>query len=102
MSEDNQIIVPDSFLALYTRPGGYKLTEPVGVVRARYELCEDLAQLLTAQAGARLDDRGASERDVLAGMREALSLEDSPVSATEAQWVVCRLAELMGWEMPQG
>ena len=98
---ENQIHVPESFLALFTRPGGYRLTEPMAVVRERYELCEDLANMLVEQASARLNDRGASEREVLAGMRGALSVEGSPVTATEAHWVGCRLAELLGWEMPE-
>lgn len=98
----NQIEVPASFSALFTTPGGHRLTEPVAVVRERYELCEDLAQMLTAQAAARLDAAGSNETEVLRTMEQALAVEGSPVSPAEAQWVVRRLAELMDWAAPGG
>lgn len=97
MNDDNQILVPDSFVALYTKPGSHRLTEPVAVVRARYELCEDLAQLLTDQASAQLHALGVTEQDVLERIHQGLAGTESPVSAAEAQWVVLRLAELLGW-----
>jgi len=100
MDDTHQLEVPPSFLALYTRPGGYKLTEPMAVVRERYELCEDLAQMLTAQAAARLHELGITEWDVLRKMEEGLAVEGSPVQPPEARWVVRRLAELMAWEDP--
>ncbi len=96
--DDNQILIPDSFLALYSRPGSLKLLEPVAHVRERYEWCEDLAQMLTDQASAKLHELGVTERDVLGKMQEGLALEGSPVSPAEAIWVVHRLAELLGWE----
>ena len=101
MSDDNQITVPDSFLALFTRPGGYRLTEPVVVVRERYELCEDLAQMLTEQASAKLHELGITEQDVLHKMLQGLTAPDSPVPPAQAEWVVRRLAELLGWEQPR-
>ena len=97
----NQIEVPASFTALFITPGGHRLTEPVAVVRERYELCEDLSQMLTAQAAAHLDAAGSNEAEVLRGMQQALSAEDSPVSPLEAAWVVRRLAELMDWPAPE-
>ena len=45
MSEDNQIIIPPSFIALFVPPGRIKPTEPREVIAERYELCEDLARL---------------------------------------------------------
>lgn len=96
--DDNQILIPDSFLALYSRPGSLKLTEPVARVRERYELCEDLAQMLTGQASAKLHELGLAEQDVLGKMLEGLVVEGSPVLPAEAAWVTRRLAELMGWE----
>ena len=101
MDDDaNQIQVPDSFMALFTRPGSYRLTEPRSVVHARYELCEDMAQMLTEQASNHLHGLGITEQDVLTKMLQALSGEASPVTVAEARWVVRRLAELLGWEQP--
>ena len=97
MEDANQIIVPESFLALYAAPGGYKLTEPMAHVRARYELCEDLAQMLTEQAAARQFELDVPGREVLEKMRQGLQAPGSPVLAVEADWVVRRLAELLSW-----
>lgn len=98
MDDSNQLEVPPSFLALFTSPSGHKLTEPVSTVRARYEICEDLAQMLTEHASTALAQSNASEREVLAKMGEALAAEGSPVRQAEATWVVRRLAELLGWQ----
>jgi hypothetical protein len=95
--DDNQILVPDSFLALYAARGGLRLTEPMVHVRARYELCEDLAQALTEQARLTQFQLGITEQDVLEKMLQALLQEGSPVQPPEAQWVVRRLAELLDW-----
>lgn len=100
MDDSNQIDVPPSFVALYTKPAGHRLGEPIRVVRARYELCEDMAQMLMEQAAAAQFKSGGSEREVLQKMQAGLSEEGSPVSPAEAQWVVVRIAELLGWESP--
>lgn len=100
MDDYNQIEVPPSFVALFASPTGHKLLEPMSVVRQRYELCEDLAQMLTEQAATAQFKTGGSEREVLAQMRLALEAEGSPVLPAEAGWVVTRLAELLNWELP--
>ena len=100
MDDPNQIEVPPSFLALFASPSGHKLLQPMATVRARYELCEDMAQMLTDQAATLQFKSGGSERDVLANMRLALSAEGSALEPAEAGWVVTRLAELLGWEPP--
>ena len=101
MNDDtNQIQVPDSFAALYAAPGGHRLTEPKAHVLERYELCEDLAQMLTDAASMKLHELGVTEQDVLDRMLQGLVLEGSPVQPTEARWVVRRLAELLHWEPP--
>ncbi len=98
MDQDpNQIEVPPSFQALYATPSGYKLTEPMRVVRERYELCEDLAQILTERAAAEQFKAGDVEREVLRKMRQGLAGPDAPVTPAEADWVVRRLAELLDW-----
>jgi hypothetical protein len=97
MDDPNQIEVPPSFLALFTSPSGHRLTEPMATVRARYELCEDLAQMLVEQAATAQFKTGGSEREVLRRMQAALSGAESPVQEAEGAWVVQRLAELLGW-----
>lgn len=100
MDDPNQIEVPPSFIALYASPSGHRLIEPIATVRRRYELCEDLAQMLTEQATTLQFKVGAPEREVLATIQAGLAAPDSPVQPAEAQWVVRRLAELLGWAMP--
>jgi hypothetical protein len=100
MDDENQIEVPPSFTALFTSPSGLRLTEPMRHVRQRYELCEDLAQMLTEQAGTALFKSGGTEEQVLQQMQLALSGEESPVQPAEAVWVVRRLAELLNGPAP--
>lgn len=97
MEDPNQIEVPPSFLALFASPSGHRLLQPMAVVRDRYELCEDLAQALTEQAAAAQFRTGADEAVVLRNMLAALCADGSAVEPAEAQWVVRRLAELLGW-----
>lgn len=100
MEDPNQIEVPPSFTALFASPSGYRLLEPMSVVRQRYELCEDLAQMLTEQASTVLFKSGGSQREVLERMQLALTGPESVVQPAEATWVVRRLAELLEWEAP--
>lgn len=100
MDDPNQIEVPPSFTALFASPSGYRLLEPMSVVRQRYELCEDLAQMLTEQASTVLFKAGGSQREVLERMQLALTGPESVVEPAEARWVVRRLAELLEWEAP--
>ena len=100
MSEDNQTLIPRSFVDLFIPPGGYKPREPREVVAARYELCEDMAQMLTEQARMKLFDLGGTESEVLAKVRQGLLVAQSVVTEDEVEWTVCRLAELLGWPLP--
>jgi hypothetical protein len=99
MDDFNQIEVPPSFTALFTSHSG-RLTEPMSAVRERYELCEDLAQLLTEQASSMRFKTGRPEAELLRTIQLGLSEAEAPVSSAEATWVVTRLAELLGWELP--
>ncbi len=96
MSDEHQIVIPPSFLALYT-DARRRLIEPVDTVRARYELCEDLANQLVDHAKAQHFDNGISEDEVLARCGAGLAAAESGLSAPEGVWVVTRLAELLGW-----
>ena len=100
MSEDNQFIVPPSFIALFVLPGRSKPTECREHIAGRYEFCEDLAQMLTEPASTKKWELGVTERDVLERMHRGLTGEDAVVEAAEAQWVTRRLAELLDWPDP--
>jgi len=99
MSDDQLTPLPASFLALYAGPRG-RLSEPAGQVRARYELCEDLASHLSASAQALHHDDGLGEDDVLLRCHAGLNNPASGLSPGEADWVVRRLAELLRWPAP--
>ena len=97
MSDDNQTFVPESFIALYQAPGTRKPTVSKAEMAQRYELCEDLAQMLTDTASALLHSLHITEADVLQRCQAGLQGEGAVVSLDESVWVVRRLAELMGW-----
>lgn len=100
MDDENQIEVPPSFTALFASPSGHKLLQPMSVVRQRYELCEDLAQVLVDQAATALFKSGRPEGEVLESIRTGLAAGGSGVEPPEAAWVTRRLAELLGWAPP--
>jgi hypothetical protein len=98
MSDDdhNQILIPPSFDAVHRDARG-RLTLPRAEFRARYELCEDMAQMLVEPCQARLHELGLSEDLILERTQTGLAAEGGGFSAGEATWVVTRLAELLGW-----
>ncbi len=100
MSEDSQIVVPPSFVALFVPPGRIKPTQPREHIAARYELCEDLAQTLVEPAQTVHFDTGADEAEVLRRMRLGLAAAAGGVDEAEAVWITRRLAELLGWPDP--
>jgi len=101
MSEDNQIDMPESFTALYVLPGKIKPRIGQHEMVERYELCEDLANLLTEKAANMQFTLGITEELVLQQCELGLLAEPAVVSPAEARWVVCRLAELLNWPMAQ-
>ena len=90
MPDDNQTVIPRSFIDLFIPPGTYKPREPREVVAARYELCEDMAQMLTEHARTKLFELGVAEEDVLEKVRQGLLARGSVVTEDEAGWDVCR------------
>ncbi|WP_425261087.1 ATPase with chaperone activity [Rubrivivax sp. RP6-9] len=96
-SADSQIVVPPSFVALFVPPGRIKPTAPRAVIAQRHEFCDDLAQLLMEPARTQQFSLGITELDVLERMHAGLLGDAAVVSADEARWVVCRLAELLDW-----
>ena len=101
MSDESQIEIPPSFVALYVPPGRIKPTLARAELSARYELCEDLANLLTEKAANMQFTLGITEELVLQQCELGLLAEPAVVSPAEARWVVCRLAELLNWPMAQ-
>ncbi|MET0334521.1 MAG: ATPase with chaperone activity [Rhizobacter sp.] len=100
MSDDeHQIEVPPSFIALFVPPGRIKPTASLREIRERYEYCEDLANMLTDTASTKLWQLGVSESDVLERVGQGLQGGQAGVSDTEAEWVLRRLAELLGWSV---
>ncbi len=101
MPEENQIDVPPSFTALYAERCGQRLRAPIADVRQRFEACEDLANHLTEHARILAHTEVPSEDEVLHRIHTGLCGEGAGVTQDEARWVVLRLAELLGWEMPE-
>jgi len=100
MSDDNQIYIPPSFFAVYS-DARQRLREPIDVVRARYEICEDLAGHLVGHAQIQHHTEVPVEGEILRRIQAGLATPESGVSRAEAGWIVQRLAELLGWEAPE-
>ncbi|MBS0391373.1 MAG: hypothetical protein JSS19_11390 [Proteobacteria bacterium] len=98
--DDNQILIPPTFIALYS-DARERLQLSRGELQARYELCEDLACTLVEQAEQLYHGGARSEEGVLLGMHAALAGAETGVSPQEARWITLRLAELLGWRSPQ-
>jgi hypothetical protein len=94
MSDDYQILIPPSFHAVHADARG-RLQLPLAEFRARYELCEDLAQMLVERAQAIRFELGVTEADVL--QRVGQGLLDAGLQGGEPAWVLRRLAELLDW-----
>lgn len=94
---DNQIHIPPSFLALYTDPLRHKLLATHAHILARYEWCEDMAQLLTDTAQQAQFKLGLSEQVVLERVTLGLQHPEAQCSPEETRWLQHRLAELLNW-----
>jgi hypothetical protein len=100
MSIDNQIEPPQSFMAMYITPGRDRPNAPQEVVLARYEHCEDMACVLTEHAQTLVFKDNFTEPEVLTRCHQGLLDDASDFNEKESRWVICRLAELLGWEPP--
>jgi hypothetical protein len=98
--DESQLPLPHSFIELFIPPGRHKPTESRAFIAARYELCEDMALMLVEPARTRLWELGLSEDVVLQRMHRGLAGPGAVLTAAEARWVVCRLAELLEWPQP--
>ncbi len=100
MSEDSQIQIPPSFIALFIPPGRLKPTESREFIAQRHEWCEDMANMLTEPAQTQLWQLGITETDVLVRIHRGLRDGAGGLSVPESDWVVHRLAEVLGWDDP--
>jgi hypothetical protein len=94
---DSQIEIPESFIRLYLDPGRIKPRESRAFIAQRYDLCEDMAQMLMDPARDTLWQLSITEWDVLQRMQQGLIGGEVNLSLDESQWVAQRLAELLGW-----
>lgn len=101
MPSDNQIEIPQSFLAMYVTPGRSTINATQAVVLARYEQCEDMACMLTEHAHTMAFKENFSEQEVLARCHQGLSAAAADFTARESAWVILRLAELLEWTPPE-
>jgi len=97
MPINNQIEPPQSFMAMYVKPGQTRPNAPQDVVLARYEQCEDMATILAEQAQTLAFKENMSEKEVLERCLQGLLTDKSDFTAMESAWIICRLAELMDW-----
>lgn len=100
MSDEYQIEIPQSFMALYTVPGSHKPNASREVVAGRYELCEDMASVLTESAKNMSFSLDLTETDILMRCFQGLRVDAAAVTEDEAEWVIRRLAELLDWTPP--
>lgn len=84
-------------MALFVDSGRQKRNASRETIAGRYELCEDMATLLTETAKNMLFSLGITENDVLVRVHRGLVGEAAVVTPLEAVWVVHRLAELLAW-----
>lgn len=99
---DSQFVIPPSFIQLFVPEGKTRPSETREVIAQRYDLCEDMAQMLTETAREKHFGIGVAESDVLSRIHAGLAADESLVSTDEALWVARRLAELLRWELPEG
>jgi hypothetical protein len=98
MSDDSQLAIAPSFLALYVDSGKTRPNIPRSELTQRYELCEDMANMLMETARDLEFRLGITDGDVLERIARGLAEPESVVSAAEAWWVLQRLRELLGWD----
>lgn len=87
-------------MAMYITPGRDQPNAPQEVVLARYEQCEDMANILSEQAQTLAFQDNLSPAEVLTRCHQGLLADDSHFNTNEARWIIYRLAELLGWEPP--
>lgn len=99
--DDSQIHVPDSFIHLFVRRGLPVPRQRAAEVAQRFEVCDDMATALIPHAQELQFKLGITEADVIDKLLDNLlpitQGPDAVLSEPEAQWVVCHVAEQLGW-----
>jgi len=98
VTEDNQPVMPPSFVALFAEAGRLKPNQPREFIQQRYGFCEDLANMLVDTARTKHWELQVTQADILARIHAGLVAGAIEISEPEAAWVRRRLAELLGWE----
>jgi hypothetical protein len=98
MYEINQTLIPEAFMALYSKNG--QPTADRATVEARHDLCEDIAVQMTTLCASLEQGQNLPRDEVLRGCWMGLLAEGSGVEPPEANWVVARTAELLEWPQP--
>ena len=82
-------------MALFVESERQKPNASRDEVAARYELCEDMASMLTETAKDKFLSLGITEDDVLIQCYRGLTGSGAMVTEPEAVWVTHRMAELL-------
>ncbi len=103
MSQNNQQFIPNSFIDLFKDPlrPYAKASEPFEVILERYDLCEDMAQMLYQPALNMMGSMNITESDVIERTFKGLLVNQEIVKTQEAQWIVQRLCELLEWQIKE-
>lgn len=101
MDDDSQIPVSDSFIHLFVRRGQPLPRQRAAEIAQRFEICDDMASALVPRAQELQFKLGITEADVIDKLLETLMPltqgEAAVLGEPESQWVVCRVAEQLGW-----
>jgi len=97
MEDTNQILIPETFQAIYKSPRTGKLTVAWPILLERYEYCEDLSNMLVETASNMMHSLHITEDDVFDRVHMGLTTPESRTNPEESYWVLQRLAELMRW-----
>ena len=101
MSDENQIEIPPSFIALFVEPGRTRPSATRQAITERYEFCEALATMLVERAQTLQWQLSVPEAEVLEKLHAGLKGPDAPVPPQEGEWIIKRLAELLEWDRPK-
>lgn len=95
MTDERQIHIPASFIAIYTRASQPRPSASRLWLEQRHDLCEDLAQLLAEQAKNKVWQLGIDVTDALARIEQGLPEIALDLSALECTWVMTRVKEIL-------
>jgi len=98
MEDPNQTFVSESFMALYTERG--RPTAPRADIEARYEFCDDLASQVSEMCRTVQFSADLSESAALRTCFDGLAQPPLAVTGPESAWVMCRVCELLEWDVP--